>query len=69
MAKSISDIRKKARLGRPPKPEGRFTPILFRFPPALIEAIDAYAAGSDLGRSEAVRQLIDLGLKAKGGKR
>jgi hypothetical protein len=65
MAKSISDIQKKVRLGRPPNPEGRFTPILFRFPPTLIEAIDAYARSRELGRSEAVRQLIEVGLKTK----
>jgi hypothetical protein len=69
MAKSIRDIQKKTRLGRPPKPEGRFTPVLFRFPPALIEAIDAYAATSELRRSEAVRRLVELGLKAKSTKR
>jgi metal-responsive CopG/Arc/MetJ family transcriptional regulator len=38
-----------------------------RFPAALTEAIDKWAASNgDIGRSEAMRRLVELGLKAKG---
>jgi len=39
-----------------------------RFPQGAIDAIDAWAAkaGDDVSRSEAIRRLVDLGLKAKG---
>lgn len=63
MAKSISDIQKKPARGRPPKPEGRFAAVLFRFPRELLAAIDGYAQKSGIARSEAVRRLIEAGLK------
>lgn len=39
-----------------------------RFPQDQIAAIDAWAAkaGDDVSRSEAIRRLVELGLKAKG---
>ena len=38
-----------------------------RFPAALTEAIDKWGASNgEIGRSEAMRQLVELGLKAKG---
>jgi metal-responsive CopG/Arc/MetJ family transcriptional regulator len=38
-----------------------------RFPDALTEAIDKWAVqNGDIGRSEAMRRLVQLGLKAKG---
>lgn len=36
-----------------------------RIPPPLVTALDAFAEKSDISRSEAVRKLIELGLKAK----
>jgi hypothetical protein len=42
-----------------------------RFPQSAIDSIDAWAAkaGADVSRSEAIRRLVALGLKAKGAKR
>ena len=39
-----------------------------RFPQSLTDAIDAWAAkaGDGVTRSEAIRRLVELGLKAKG---
>ena len=38
-----------------------------RFPTALTKAIDEWAAeNGDIGRSEAMRRLVERGLKAKG---
>jgi hypothetical protein len=34
-------------------------------PSALIAQADAWAAANDTGRSEAIRRLVELGLKAK----
>jgi hypothetical protein len=31
----------------------------------MIAEVDAWAAASDTGRSEAIRRLVELGLKAK----
>lgn len=59
-----------AKLGRPVT-VGATTFIGMKFPPALVRAIDAWAAASEqpLTRSEAIRRLVELGLRAKGGKR
>jgi hypothetical protein len=40
-----------------------------RVPENVIAAIDAWATKRNLTRSKAVAQLLELGLKAKGGKR
>jgi hypothetical protein len=40
-------------------------PVLFRFPQSLIDRIDAHAEAVDLARSEAVRRLIEAGLKRR----
>ena len=40
-----------------------------RFDSATIAAIEAWAETAGVGRSEALRMLVNLGLKAKGGKR
>jgi metal-responsive CopG/Arc/MetJ family transcriptional regulator len=37
-------------------------------PTTLIEEIDGWAGRSEVNRSEAIRRLIELGLKAKAGK-
>jgi hypothetical protein len=64
MAKSIKVTPKKR--GRPATGKNPITSV--RFPPALTEAIDAWAAKTDGGiaHSEAIRRLVELGLKAKG---
>jgi hypothetical protein len=65
MAKStISNIRKKKRIGRPPVGA---IPVLVRIPPAEILPIDNWIAEQEVftSRPEAVRRLVELGLKAK----
>jgi hypothetical protein len=32
-------------------------------PPSLIASVDAWATAKEIGRSEAFRQLVELGLK------
>jgi hypothetical protein len=64
MKKSIvSDIRKK-RIGRPPV---YAVPVMVRIPPAEIEPIDKWREKQDdePSRPEAIRRLVELGLKAK----
>lgn len=63
MAKSIKVAPKKR--GRPPS-GGRDPIVPTRFPPEQIAAIDAWATGADITRSEAIRRLVELGLRAKG---
>jgi hypothetical protein len=53
-------------MGRPPKPGGHDVLVAGRVPTATAAAIDAYAKRSEITRSEAVRRLVELGLKAKG---
>ena len=65
MARSISDIKKERRRGRPPKPGGMDPGIFIRMPPATLAALDAYADKAAITRSEVVRQLIEAGLKRK----
>jgi hypothetical protein len=60
MAKSIKVIPKKR--GRPAT--GKDPLLAIRAPSVLIAAIDAWAAKDGLARSEAVRRLIEAGLKA-----
>lgn len=63
MAKSIT-VKPKKR-GRPAT--GKDPLVGARFPQELIDTIDAWAAmaGADVSRSEAIRRLVELGLKAK----
>jgi len=61
MVKSISVVRKKR--GRPAT--GTDPLLTVRAPTILIEAIDAWATKEGIARSEAVRRLIEVGLKAK----
>jgi hypothetical protein len=66
MGKSIRDIAKKSR-GRP-RSTGLGTGILVRMHDQL-DALDAWIAKQDdpkLTRPEAIRRLVELGLKAKG---
>jgi hypothetical protein len=52
------------RRGRPPS-GGRDPHVTIRMPAALIAEADAWGVANDTGRSEAVRRLVELGLKAK----
>lgn len=64
MTKSIKQIPKKR--GRPAT--GKNPAVVVRFPPAIIGTIDTWAAKAEpaVTRSEAIRRLVELGLKAKG---
>jgi hypothetical protein len=64
MAKSIRDIKKK--IGRP-KTTGSGAAQLVRMHDAQLTAIDTWREKHDVGsRPEAIRRLVELGLKAKG---
>ncbi|WP_376708981.1 ribbon-helix-helix protein, CopG family [Bradyrhizobium diversitatis] len=62
MAKSITVTPKKKR-GRPAT--GRDPHVTARLPQGLIDAIEAWALKNELSRSESIRRLVELGLKAK----
>jgi hypothetical protein len=66
MPKSIdSDIRKKRPQGRP---RIDATPVMVRMPPAELEGADLWIRGRPEpkpSRPEAIRHLVELGLKAK----
>jgi hypothetical protein len=65
MQKSIS-VNKK--VGRPKKKGGVHPVSAVRLPPETSAAVDAWAAKQDdnPGRSESIRRLVEIGLKAKG---
>jgi hypothetical protein len=63
MKKSIKVAPKKPR-GRP-STGGRDPHVTIRMPTALIAEADAWAVANDAGRSEAIRRLVELGLKVK----
>jgi hypothetical protein len=67
MPSSISDIKKKR--GRPPKPGGVDPGVFVRLPAQVLDALDVWADKQDVTRSEAIRRLVELGLKAKAPKR
>ncbi len=58
MAKSISDIGKKKRRGRP----STGTPVLVRLPDSQIKKIDKAAEKEGVSRSEKIRELIERSL-------
>jgi hypothetical protein len=66
--KSSIPVKRKKR-GRPATGVDPFVGV--RFPQTLLDAIDAWGAASEepLTRSHAIRRLVELGLKAKRGKR
>lgn len=66
MAKSNRDIPKKKR--GPPSTGGRRPPQLVRMDDGLTRAIDYWREGQDdnPSRPEAIRRLVQIGLKAKG---
>jgi hypothetical protein len=61
MKKSIKVDRK--RRGRPPT--GRATLVSSRFPDPVVSAVDAWATAKGATRSDAIRRLVELGLKVK----
>jgi hypothetical protein len=61
MAKSVGKEKKR---GRPAT--GRDPVSAVRFSVATTAAIDKWGEGREIGRSEAIRRLVELGLKAKG---
>jgi hypothetical protein len=63
---NVSDIGKK-RIGRPPV---NAVAVLVRIPPAEIEPIDRWMAKQKepMTRPEAIRRLVEIGLKAKATK-
>jgi hypothetical protein len=63
MKKSIS-VNKKPR-GRPKKAGGVDPVSAVRLPSDLTEQVDTWGENRELNRSEAIRQLVELGLKAK----
>lgn len=65
--KSSIVVNKKSR-GRPKKVGGSHPVSAVRLPPDLAEAIDAWSEKQPdaPGRSEAIRRLVEKGLKAKG---
>lgn len=63
MARQKKSVHKKSRgRGRPPGQQyGETIPV--RLTPMALEAIDAWAKGEDVSRSEAIRRLIDRALR------
>jgi len=57
---------KKPKLGRPPLAGERGILLAGRVAPIIAGRVDDYAKGEGITRSEAVRQLIERGLKSKG---
>ena len=64
MKKSIKVTPKKRGRGRPPT-GGRDPHVAIRMPRTLIDQVDAWGAENEGTRSEAIRRLVELGLKAK----
>ena len=56
-------IKVRPKRGRPAT--GKDPLISARFPEELTTAIDAWATANDTSRSEAIRRLVELGLKGK----
>jgi hypothetical protein len=63
MKKSIKVAPKKRRRGRPAT--GKDPHIAARMPSELIADVEGWAVANDTTRSEAIRRLVELGLKAK----
>ena len=49
--------------GRPAT--GKDPQVVIRMPKTLIEEADAWASANDVVRSEAIRRLVELGLRGK----
>jgi hypothetical protein len=65
MAKSIKVDQKKKR-GRPAT--GRGLMVSSRMPEEIVAAVDGWADQNGTTRSDAIRRLVEIGLKAKGSK-
>ena len=68
MSKSIRDSKKsRPKIGRP-KTTGSGQPQVVRMHDQQIASIDAWVAmqKADISRPEAIRRLVELGLKSKG---
>jgi hypothetical protein len=65
MKKSIMVTPKKRGRGRP-STGGRDPHVTIRMPQTLIDQAERWALSNDASRSEAIRRLVELGLKAKG---
>lgn len=63
MAKSIT-VNKKSR-GRPKRPDGVDPVSAVRFPADITAKVDAWAVKQEVSRSEAIRRLVEIGLRAK----
>jgi hypothetical protein len=63
MPNSIKVTPKKSR-GRPAT--GKDPHVTARMPADLIVQVEAWATTKEIGRSEAIRRLVELGLKVKG---
>ena len=63
MAKKLRDT-PAAKMGRPVT-IGATVLVGVKFPPAQVERVDAWAKAEKVGRSDAVRQLVDIGLNQK----
>ena len=63
MKKSIP-VNKKSR-GRPKKQGGVDPVSAVRLPATLAKQVDAWGRAHEASRSEAIRRLVELGLKAK----
>jgi hypothetical protein len=64
MGKQTKTVHKKSR-GRPAGVRYGET-IPTRFEPETVKAIDSWAAWAGVSRSQAIRRLVELGLKKKG---
>jgi len=62
MAKSIK-VHPKKRRGRPAT--GKDPLVSARLPQTLIDRVEHWAASNEASRSEAIRRLVELGLRAK----
>ena len=65
MKKKSIMVRPKKKLRGRPFSGGRDPKIAIRMPQTLIDKADAWGADNYLGRSEAIRRLVELGLKVK----
>jgi hypothetical protein len=65
MAKSIK-VHPKKRRGRPAT--GKDPLVSARLPQTLIDQVEHWAGSNEASRSEAIRQLLEIGLKAKATK-
>jgi hypothetical protein len=62
--KNSIKVAPKKRRGRPAT--GKDPHIAARMAPALIAEVEAWATANETTRSEAIRRLVEIGLKAKG---